>query len=163
MTQPSNHQRAIDHAATLCRRWEGFSARPYKCPAGVPTIGYGCTRYPSGEPVKMSDAPLTADQANALLIEHLSKIAQAVITLCPPLASHQTALGCVTSWTYNLGTEAFRRSTMRIRLLGGRWALARAECVKWTKINGVTSVGLERRRAAEAAGLFPDKQNQPQH
>jgi len=31
----------LELAEELCRRFEGFRSRPYLCPAGVPTIGYG--------------------------------------------------------------------------------------------------------------------------
>lgn len=36
----------------LIKVFEGFSAKAYRCPANVPTIGYGTTRYPDGRPVK---------------------------------------------------------------------------------------------------------------
>jgi len=33
----------------LIKKFEGFSAKPYKCPAGIPTIAYGATFYPNGK------------------------------------------------------------------------------------------------------------------
>lgn len=32
-------EQAVQVAAALARRFEGFYSRPYLCPAGVPTIG----------------------------------------------------------------------------------------------------------------------------
>lgn len=163
MTRSDPYQQAIDHAAELCRRWEGYSSRPYKCQAGRPTIGYGCTRYPSGDAVRMDDQPITPDKANNLLIAQLAHIAQEVARLCPLLTRHPIAWGSVISWAYNLGLDAFRRSTMRTRLLAENWPLARAECVRWDKIAGAKSIGLGRRRAAEAMGLYPTPQQPTQY
>ena len=36
-------------AAMLIREFEGFSSVVYKCPAGVPTIGCGTTRWPMAQ------------------------------------------------------------------------------------------------------------------
>ncbi len=33
----------------LIKAFEGFRAKAYKCPANVPTIGYGTTSYPDGK------------------------------------------------------------------------------------------------------------------
>jgi lysozyme len=46
----------------LVKQFEGFRATPYRCPAGVPTIGYGHT-----EGVSLADPPITRKAAAALL------------------------------------------------------------------------------------------------
>ena len=33
----------------MIKSFEGFRSAPYKCPAGIPTIGYGATFYPDGK------------------------------------------------------------------------------------------------------------------
>ena len=53
----------------LIKKYEGFRSEPYKCPADVPTIGYGATYYPGGILVKMSDAPITKEFAEGLLLD----------------------------------------------------------------------------------------------
>jgi GH24 family phage-related lysozyme (muramidase) len=50
---------AVELAAALCRRFEGFFSHPYLCPAGVPTIGYGATYYEDGRKVTLRDPPIT--------------------------------------------------------------------------------------------------------
>ena len=50
-------------AAKLCRRFEGLYLRPYLCPAGVPTIGYGSTVYENGMAVQLTDPPITRERA----------------------------------------------------------------------------------------------------
>ena len=47
----------------IIKKFEGFRSKPYFCPAGVPTIGYGSTYYADGKPVKLTDAPITEAQA----------------------------------------------------------------------------------------------------
>ncbi len=41
--------------------------KPYLCPAGVATIGYGNTFYESGVRVTLSDAPVTKARAEELM------------------------------------------------------------------------------------------------
>ena len=49
----------------LIKNFEGLRLTAYKCPAGVPTIGYGHTKN-----VKMGDV-ITLDQANIYLLQDL--------------------------------------------------------------------------------------------
>lgn len=49
---------AVVTVAALCRRFEGFYAAPYLCPAGVPTIGFGATYYEDGRRVTLRDPPI---------------------------------------------------------------------------------------------------------
>ena len=51
----------------LIKEFEGLSLKPYKCSAGVPTIGYGSTYYENGIKVQMSDVPITGARAEILL------------------------------------------------------------------------------------------------
>ena len=51
----------------LIKAFEGFKSAPYKCPAGVPTIGYGATFYPGGKKVTMADKSVTEAEAVDLL------------------------------------------------------------------------------------------------
>ena len=41
----------LELAAALCRQFEGFRSKPYLCPAGIATIGYGSTYYSDGRKV----------------------------------------------------------------------------------------------------------------
>lgn len=83
----------------LVKRWEGFRAKAYLCPAGVPTIGYGHTKD-----VKLGDT-ITHNQATELLYEDLGKFAHAVNRLVSvPLTQGQ--FDALVSFTYNLGVGA---------------------------------------------------------
>ena len=79
-----NTRLAVEIAAGLCRRFEGLHLRPYLCPAGVPTIGYGATYYEDGTRVTLSDPPLTPQRAEELLLWHIENVyLPAVLKLCP--------------------------------------------------------------------------------
>ena len=55
-------------AKELCRRFEGFRSKPYLCPAGIPTIGIGSTRYENGQRVTLAERPSTVERAEELLV-----------------------------------------------------------------------------------------------
>ena len=75
---------ALVMAEALCKRFEGLYLRPYLCPAGVPTIGYGATFYENGRRVLMTDPPISKARAEQLLRWHLTRrFIPAVVALCP--------------------------------------------------------------------------------
>lgn len=137
-------------ALELIAEFEGFSASPYPCPAGVPTIGYGATRWEDGTRVTMEDAPITEARARSLLSHHCEEVGRAVDRLVVvPLAEHQRA--ALVSFAYNIGSGALAASTLRQRLNRGDYAGAAAEFPRWRFSGGRVLAGLVRRRAAERA------------
>lgn len=56
-----------DKAVEIIKYFEGFRAKPYYCSAGVPTIGYGTTIYPTGEKVKITDKAINGLIATEIL------------------------------------------------------------------------------------------------
>ena len=139
----------------LIREFEGFRSKPYLCPAGVPTIGYGSTRYADGRPVKMTDAPITEAQAQELLQATLAKY-EACVNGAVKMTINQNQFDALVSFTYNVGCSAFRNSTM-LRLLNQGYApQAAAQFNRWTLGGGKVLAGLVSRRAAERA-LFESK------
>ena len=63
----------------LIKKYEGCKLNAYRCPANVPTIGYGNTYYEDGSKVKMGDK-ITIERANQLLLNLLPKYEQTVVT-----------------------------------------------------------------------------------
>ena len=59
------------------------------------------------------------------------------------------------SFTFNLGSGALQRSTLRMKLNRGEYKLAADEFLKWAKAGGITLNGLMLRRKAEQS-LFLD-------
>jgi lysozyme len=128
--------------AELCRRFEGFYPRPYLCPAGIPTIGYGST-----EGVRMGQrfsVEECEDKLAARVIEH-----DDAVTRClgrTPAIGPRTAF---VSLSYNIGTTAFCQSTLVRKYKAGDLAGACAELSRWTYAKGVQWPGLVKRRAQE--------------
>lgn len=142
---------AVEITARLCERFEGFYSRPYICPAGVPTIGFGFTRYPDGRAVTLADAPM--DKAHAkLLLRWLIKqrYLPETLKLCPNLllSGHMAA---ICDFAFNLGTGNLKASTLRQRILAERWGDVGSELRKWVRGGGRVLPGLLKRRNAEAA------------
>ena len=145
---------AVKLAADLCRRFEGLSSKPYFCPAGKATIGYGSTRYADGTEVRISDKPITQAQADELLLLTLCRdYIPGVLQASPELEGNPRALAAMTDFAYNLGVAKYAGSTLRRRVDAQDWPGARAELAKWVNGGGKRLQGLVTRRAAEAALL----------
>lgn len=145
---------AIELAAELCRRFEGLRLKPYVCPAGVPTIGYGTTRYKAGKPVQMSDPAISKSEAEDMLLHDLSGFYAATVKLCPTLLSEPPyRAAAITSFCFNLGAGRLKASTLRRRVNAKDWPGAASELMKWTRGGGKVLPGLVARRKAEARML----------
>lgn len=140
---------AVTIAAALARRFEGLYLKPYICPAGVPTIGYGATFYENGERVTLRDAPITKERAEALLLWMIrTQYMPAVIKLCPTV-DNPKRLAALIDFAFNLGVGRLKSSTLRKRVNAGEWDLVPAELRKWTRGGGKILRGLVLRREAE--------------
>lgn len=137
------------YAASLCRRFEGLYLKPYLCPAGVPTIGYGATFYEDGTRVTMKDAPITKSRAEDLLNYHLKNhFLPDVMKACPTLDTEAKA-AAILDFAFNLGIGNLRASTLRKRILAKDWDAVPGELKKWNKAGGKVLKGLTLRREAE--------------
>ena len=151
MVDVTNQNEALNLAAGLCRQFEGLRLKPYLCPAGIPTIGYGSTRYADGRAVTLKDPPITAAQADDLLLLTLRRdYLVGVLKASPGLADKPRALAAIMDFAYNLGAAKYEGSTLRKRVDAGDWPGARAELAKWVRGGGQVLPGLVARRAAEA-------------
>lgn len=141
-------------ALALCKEFEGFRPKPYLCPAGVPTIGYGTTRYMDGRPVSLTDAPVTEKEAETLLEAQIRRdYLPGTLRACPVLATDERALNAIVDFCYNLGVGRLQTSTLRRRINALDWQGARTEIRRWVRGGGKILPGLVRRREAEAALL----------
>lgn len=138
---------------SVIRKHEGLRLRAYLCPAGVWTIGYGNTFYENGTKVKQGDV-ITRDRADALL---LMVATQMLSRIRPMITSpvNQNQLSALLSFTYNVGVDAFRRSTLLRKVNANpNDPTIRDEFQRWTKAKGVTLPGLIARRIDEANLYF---------
>lgn len=145
---------AVEIAASLCRRFEGLRLKPYLCPAGYPTIGYGTVWKPDGTQVKLDDPPITKETAEEWLISELTRsYLPGVLRASPGLIPNPRALGAITDFAYNLGVGRYRSSTLRRRVNEKDWDGAIEQIMLWTKAGGKTLPGLVKRRKAESLFL----------
>ena len=143
-------QQALDIAVVLCKEFEGFSEKPYICPAGYPTIGYGTVYKTDGTKVTMQDAPISHEMGLSWLISELEHNYMAgVLKASPGLVTEPIALGVMTDFAYNLGVGRYRASTLRKRVDAQDWVGAATELKKWVNGGGKRLPGLVRRRQAE--------------
>src|SRR5215470_4659197 len=135
----------------LIEEFEGLRLEAYRDPVGIPTIGYGTTRYPDGRKVQLGES-ITEREAEAFLIFECHNIGKEVADLVE-VQLNQNQFDALVSFCYNLGIGAFTGSTLRKKLNEGDLQGAAAEFLKWNKgtINGVKQElkGLTRRRTRE--------------
>lgn len=142
-----------DKATQLIKQFEGFRSKPYLCPAGVATIGYGTTTYSGGTKVTLKDEPITEQEATLELDEFLRNI-DAGLAARLPNKLNQNQFDALVSFIYNVGFGNFERSTLYRKLFSGKrpdYKGAADEFGKWVKAGGKTLEGLVKRRAAERA------------
>lgn len=132
----------------LVRRFEGFRANAYRCPAGVWTIGYGHTSQ-AGPPAVRPGMVMGEDEAARLLAADVQRVADEVGAV---LAREVTAaqFSALVSFAYNVGIPAFRTSSVLKMVNAGRFREVPGRLRLWVKAGGKVLPGLERRRAAEA-------------
>jgi lysozyme len=140
----------LNIASELCQKFEGFSYKPYLCPAGIPTIGYGSTYYSNGEKVTLADKPIDEPTAKALLMSELRHTyLMGTLRSCPILATNQSICNAIVDFTYNLGVGRLQTSTLKRKINEQNWEDAKKELMKWTRGNGRILPGLVKRRQAE--------------
>lgn len=145
---------ALEIAAELCKRFEGFSSTVYICPAGYPTQGYGTVYKPDGTKVTMDDPPITRETAAEWLMTELQhNYMLGVLKASPHLIAYPRALGALADFAYNLGVPRYRASTLRKRVNEKDWVGAVDELRRWVRGGGRILPGLVKRRSAEAALL----------
>jgi lysozyme len=140
----------LEIAAELCRRFEGFKAKPYLCPAGIPTIGYGSTYYGYGKKVTLNDPLIEQKDANALLMSELQNtFLPGVLRNCPILASDERKCNAIVDFCYNLGIGRLQTSTLKRKINAQDWTGAKEQLMLWSKGGGKILPGLLKRRQAE--------------
>lgn len=140
----------------LIKIFEGCRLRPYKCPAGLWTVGVG-TLIGDGKTLPDSwNRTFTMEEVDALLRNELAYIERRIrVYITYPLTANQFSSLC--SFVYNLGAGTLQRSVLRQRLNRGDKEGAVKELLTYNKAKnpktGVKQVlrGLDLRRKAEAA------------
>lgn len=129
-------------AVPLVQHYEGTVLSTYRDPVGIITA---CTGH-TGPELKMGQT-YTREQCEEMLYKDLAKHADALICVRTPLTDGQRA--AFLSFAFNVGDDAFCRSTLVRKANAGDINGACAELSRWTYASGKQLPGLVRRRAAE--------------
>lgn len=138
----------------LIKSFEGLKLKPYLCPAGIATLGFGNTYYPDGKKVKLSDPAITKQEAEELLKHLVVSYEKAVDSFCRDDIS-QNQFDALVSFAYNVGVGNLQKSTLIKKVNANpQDSTIRAEFMKWNKAASRVLTGLTRRRTAEANLYF---------
>jgi lysozyme len=136
----------------LIKKWEGFKAEAYLCPANVWTIGYGIT---AGAGIGVDPKPgmrVTRAEAEEHLRMALDRFAAQIRpAITAPI--NENEFGAFVSLAYNIGTGGFRSSSALRHFNAGDKARAANAMKAWNKarVGGKLTVlqGLVNRREDE--------------
>ena len=127
--------------------WTESAVIPVK--GDVPTVGPGLTKRDDGSPVRMGDTIKPLEGARRSLA-HIQKD-ESRIKQCVTAPLHQYEYDAAVSLSYNIGVDAFCKSTVVRRFNAGDYAGACDAFLMWDKFQGRTLRGLTIRRAHERA------------
>ena len=149
--------RCNDAGIKVIKAFEGFRRVPYRCMAGVPTVGYGSTYGFDGRHVHMDMEPITLEEGEELLRRSLRQTESAVGRLIR-VEINSNEFSSLCSFCYNVGSGNLQMSTLRSRLNRGDREGAADEFPKWRRAGGRILAGLVRRREVERQ-LFVSEYN----
>lgn len=127
----------------LIKEAEGLRLDAYRCPAGIPTIGWGHTKG-----VKLGQH-ITVQQAEDMLVEDIAPIERLLNGL--KINFRQEQFDALVSWIFNFGEGKFKGSTMYKRIIANaKDEEITDQLVKWINAADRPLLGLMKRRVAEA-------------
>ncbi|MGB0818882.1 MAG: lysozyme [Candidatus Puniceispirillaceae bacterium] len=132
---------AILIATPLIANWEGLRTTPYKDIGGVWTVCYGETHNIEHREYTEQEC---FDMLKQRVPDYYQYAMQQVEVEIPV-----TMQAAVTSFTYNVGPEAFRKSTMLKKINRRDFWGACAELDRWVYVAKMWVKGLANRREAE--------------
>jgi lysozyme len=133
----------------LIKHHEGVRNKPYRCPAGLWTVGVG---HLIGDGKQLPDSwnkTFTSAEIDGLLKYDLNRFELGVSKMLPNVHLQQHEFSALVSWCFNLGMGAFQRSTLRQALLRGDKEAAMESLVKYCRAGGKILKGLQNRRLDE--------------
>lgn len=137
----------VQHYESCLKRMPDGRYKPYYCPAGVLTIGWGHTNH-HGRKFDTS-ARWTRAECDDEFESDMELFERAVKKLVKvPLKQHQ--FDALVSFAYNCGEGALQRSTLLKKVNRGDFEGAAREFHKYNRGDGRVMSGLVRRRASES-------------
>lgn len=131
-----------DLGLELIKHFEGLRVEAYRCPAGIWTIGYGHTQG------VYQNQKINVQQAETLLKKDLIQFEYCVSKILKVSIS-QPRFDALVSFAFNVGCHNLEKSTLMFLVNQKLFAKISKELLKWDKVNGVSMLGLTRRRLVE--------------
>ena len=133
----------------LICNFEGKRLTAYDDGVGVWTIGFGTTVYPNGIKVMKGDT-CTEAQAKTYMAHDLKKF-EATVNKAVTVQLNQNQFDALVSLAYNIGTNAFSKSTLVKKLNANDIRGAADQFDLWVNAGGERMQGLVNRRTVEKA------------
>jgi len=137
-----------DRGINFIAEYEGFEPYIYNDVAGYSTIGFGHL-LKAGEKVKFRNG-ITRSEGVQLLRQDV-RIAENAVNSYTKVNLTQNEFDALVSFTFNLGTGAYKNSTLLRKLNKNNKAEAANQLLRWNKAGGQAVRGLTIRRTAERA------------
>lgn len=138
----------------LISSFEDTKLKAYDDGVGVWTIAIGTTIYPNGVKVKKGDT-CTLEQAKSYFANDLKRF-EKTVNDSVKVDLTQNQFDALVSLTYNIGSTAFKKSTLLKKLNAKDYIGASDQFLAWVSPGSKVEKGLRRRRMAERA-LFTKK------
>ena len=133
----------------LIKHYEGVRNRPYRCPAGLYTVGVG---HLIGDGKSLPDTwnrTFSEAEIDGLLKRDLRRFELGICKMLPNIPLRQSEFDALISFSFNLGLGCFQRSTVRQALLRGDKETAMESLLKYCRAGGKILKGLQLRRQDE--------------
>jgi lysozyme len=137
----------------LIKHYEGYKTKPYRCPAGLWTIGYGHVINDGRVLPTNCNRIFLKSEIDALLTADLKRFERGVTLYCPVQLT-QNQFDALVSWSFNLGLGTLQRSKVRQRINRKDIAGAAKVLLKYNTTRGKVLKGLDLRRKDEYALLM---------
>ena len=140
-----------DKCIKVIKHHEGVRAKPYKCPAGLWTVGVGHLIGDGKSLPESWNKTFTQEEIDGLLKRDLNRFELGVCKMLPNVRLRQCEFDALVSFSFNLGLGTFQRSTIRQALIRGDKEAAMESLMKYCRAGGKVLRGLENRRKDEKA------------
>ena len=138
-------------AILLIKHHEGVRSRPYRCPAGLWTVGVGHLIGDGKSLPESWNKTFSQEEIDKILKSDLRRFELGLTKLLPNIPLKQNEFDALVSFCFNLGLGCFQRSTIRQALLRGNKEAAMESLVKYCRAGGKILRGLQTRRLDEKA------------
>lgn len=138
------------------KRLEGVRAKVYRDSAGLLTVGVGHLLTPAEREsgnvlVEVPYESGLSDEVIDLLLRQDLQSVEAAVQAAVKVSLSQSQYDALVSFVFNIGTGAFRGSTLLRELNKGRYDEVPRQLARWVYAGGKRVRGLENRRKAEIA------------